>query len=136
MKLADMKMRSCDVHGCGHFGASRGSRTHMGIDLECNPGVDILSPIDGVVSKIGFPYADPNKNFIRYVEITKADYKFRFFYVSPSVEVGDDIKVDDIIGESQCLGQFYPGITEHIHFEVKNPKGIRIDPTIAYLSML
>lgn len=135
MNIFDLDIRGCDSQGCGEFGASRGSRKHIGVDLCCDPGTEIKSPVPGVVTKLGWPYGNPNKVHIRYVQITQGDYNYRVFYVDPSVEVGQQVTSDTVIGNSQALGTFYRGITEHIHFEIKNNEGGVIDPTPLVLAM-
>jgi murein DD-endopeptidase MepM/ murein hydrolase activator NlpD len=135
MKIGDFKLRQPDKFGSGFFGASRGDRSHNGIDLEAIIGTQIESPLKGVVTKLGWPYAQPERSHIRYVEVTdpSKEYRFRFFYTQPVVEVGDEIEIGDVLGVSQLLSTMYPGITEHIHFEIKNSKDEYIDPTPVYL---
>lgn len=118
--------RKPDRHGAGHYGASRGTRTHRGIDLAAQPGSLILSNVDGVVTKLGYPYADHLE--YRYVEITAGLIRHRFFYVEPLVNFGQDVAVGDIIGEVQDLSPLYEGITPHIHYEQKMGNKY-LDPT-------
>lgn len=119
-------VRGSDPHGSGAWLASRGTREHEGIDLACYPESLVCSLQDGEVTKLGYPYA--SKLELRYVEVTNKDgQQLRYFYVQPLVNIGDTIKAGDIIGKSQCLGVYYPGITEHVHFEVKE-NGKKIDP--------
>ena len=128
-------IRGTDKHGSGAFGASRGSRTHNGVDLACYKDSIIGSPCEGVVTKRGFPYSqdDQRKHHLRYVEITdKYDRKHRVFYAFPSVEAGDLVFVGMDIGVSQGLADIYPGITDHIHYEIIedgeyiNPEGVSV----------
>lgn len=133
MDVWQMGIRESDSYGSGHFGASRGGRTHKGVDLICPAGELVGAPVDGVVTKLGYPYAKHLE--YRYVEITNNGYAFRVFYVLPTVQVGDKVKTGDIIGESQDLQPLYPGITDHIHFEIKGPKGQHIDPTPVVAAM-
>lgn len=133
MNIYDLEPRKPDVQGSGHFGASRGGRSHMGLDLAAEPGTPIHAPINGCVTKIGWPYADPNKRHIRYVQVTAGDYDFRVFYVDPCVAVGDTVTVDTVIGHGQSTGEFYPGITEHVHFEIKRGRDY-IDPTPVFIA--
>lgn len=128
MNLYELKQRECDTQGCGHWGASRGSRRHNGVDLECNIGTSINAPISGKVTKLGFPYGASDKLHLRYVEIESSDYFFRVFYVDPAVKVGDEVALDTVIGHSQELGCFFPGITEHVHFEIKDKHENYVDP--------
>lgn len=116
-----------DAQGAGHFGAPRGSRTHLGVDYACTPGAAVLAVEAGVVTRLGFPYGDDLS--YRYVEITDADGKrARYFYVLPAVDEGDPVDAGEEIGFSQALGRRYEGITEHIHFEVKDHNGAICDP--------
>ena len=124
-----MKIRDQDAWGNGHYGATRGTRTHNGVDLVCVPDEPFLSPLTGLVTKVGYPYGDPERRYIRYVEITSKGHKFRFFYLNPLVKVGDNITKNDIIGTVISLQRFYPNITEHVHFEIINQQGEFIDPT-------
>lgn len=117
MITAKLKKRGTDKWGSGEFGASRGDRTHNGIDYACEPGTQICSPYAGKVTKLGYPYGDDLS--FRYVEVT--DYsqrQHRIFYVEPSVEVGKFIADGEVVGVSQKLGNRYPEITEHVHYEV------------------
>lgn len=127
--LAGLPIRTLDAYGEGIYGASRGDRTHKGVDLACYPGTDICPIYAGKVTKLGFPYKDDLT--FRYVEVTvPLGLRMRFFYVDPQVEVGDSVRAETIIGRSQDLSKRYPkGITNHVHFEVKNSKGEYIDPT-------
>jgi len=120
-------LRGRDCFGLGHFGASRGERTHNGVDHACIPNSQIFSPVEGEVTKLGYPYG--NDLSFRYVQITtKEGYNVRVFYVKPRVSEGDHVNEDDIIGVSQELGKRYPKITEHVHLEVKDMQGRYVDP--------
>lgn len=113
--------RGTDKWGSGDFGASRGNRTHRGIDYQCV----VVSPVTGEVTKIGYPYSDALE--YRYVQITdKSGYDVRCFYVDPLVEVGDRVLEGAVIGRMQSLQKRYPGITDHVHVEVKTPDGVFI----------
>lgn len=120
-------IRGRDNYGSGAYGASRGDRTHQGIDFVAAPGMIALSTCDGIVSKLGYPYA--NHLEYRYVQITTSNNKdHRYFYVEPTVKVGESIKKGDPIGIVQDLSIIYPnGMTNHVHFEVKE-KGVYLDP--------
>jgi len=126
MKLI-LPPRRKDIFGCGHFGASRGNRTHNGIDYACTPESKIFSPVEGKVTKLGYPYSDDL--YFRYVQVTtKEGYNVRVFYVEPFIVVGDYVNESVIIGASQSLDKRYPNITEHIHLEIKGVNGQFIDP--------
>ena len=118
--------RGNDVHGSGHYGASRGHRKHNGVDYSAVIGSVVHSLCDGKVTKLGFPYNDDYS--YRYVEVTdKNGFAVRYFYVCPSVNLGDMVKKDDSLGSVQNLGKRYKNITNHIHFEIE-VNGENIDP--------
>ena len=128
--LVNAPLRGDDKHGSGYYGAPRGGRKHKGVDIACYKGSEVLSLSEGKVTKIGYPY-DPNdskKGHLRYVQISYGDYDFRYFYVHPTVSIGDRVIKGDTLGITQGLTDIYPGITDHYHFEVKengkiiNPK--------------
>ena len=117
----ELRKRISDKWGAGHFGASRGSRIHHGIDYICPPESQVLSPVTGKITKLGYAYKkDENENPYRYVQITAQDDKqHRVFYVEPILAVGRYVREGDIIGFSQDLGERYQGITPHVHYEIK-----------------
>lgn len=119
MITAKLKHRGADKWGSGEFGASRGDRTHSGIDYACEPGMLICAPVSGVITKLGYPYADDLS--FRYVQITNDHGQdYRVFYVEPRVEEGWEIRHGDVIGECQDLRDRYPGMVNHVHLEIKH----------------
>lgn len=120
-------LRGEDIWGSGAFGARRGYNKHRGIDIACYQGSQIISPVSGFITKIGFPYSQNDssksgrlKRRLRYIQVTDYDHcDARFFYVSANYEAGSEISRGDILGTSQGLEDVYKGITDHIHFEVK-----------------
>lgn len=123
--------------GSGDFGAPRGNRKHNGRDYKVNPGDDVYSHVSGVVTKIGFPYAqtgktkkDALKAALRYVEVTDSitRLKHRFFYIDSAVKIGDPISKGTLIGSCQNLLDIWPSMTNHVHYEVKDDGGNYIDP--------
>lgn len=119
--------RKSDSFGSGHYGASRGSRKHSGVDYACYPKSKIFSPVTGQVTKLGYPYADDTS--FRYVQVTTREgYDVRVFYVNPSVNLNDQVNENSIIGSSQELGKRYPEITEHVHLEIKGKNGKFVNP--------
>ena len=128
MILVSPPLRNLDQWGEGHYGASRGSRIHQGIDLACVPGSKVYPHSGGIVTKLGYPYGDDLT--FRYVEITTAlGYKERYFYVDPLVAIDAIVHPSTCIGVSQKLGNRYANITEHIHFEIKHGGGY-INPSV------
>lgn len=118
-----------DSAGDGRFGAKRGARKHMGVDLSCFPGSVLLCSVSGTVTKHGYCYRDDP--MWRYVEVTDSGgLRHRYFYVEPLARIGASVSVDDAIGVAQDITLRYPGqgMTPHIHYEVKTASGRYIDP--------
>lgn len=82
-----------------------------------------MSVVDGVVHKIGYPYAGDHR---RYIAVkTSAGLIVRQLYVEPmkGLIVGSSVKAGNVIGTYQGLGKRYPGITEHVHVDVWKDDG-------------
>ncbi|RLA60150.1 MAG: M23 family peptidase [Epsilonproteobacteria bacterium] len=128
-----LKIRN-DKAGSGEFGSSRdgGSRTHSGVDFISKPESQVLTPVSGKITKLGYPYADDLS--YRYVQITDEEgNKHRMFYVQPGKElaIGQQVFQYDPIGIAQDVSRRYPdrGMTPHVHYEIKDKLGKFIDPT-------
>ena len=126
-------VRGVDKHGAGAYGASRGSRKHRGIDIACYAGSRLALISSGTITKIGYPYSpnDPKKGHLRYVQVTDDyGYDIRYLYCKLSIplEIGVRVHSNQLILETQGLLDVYPGITDHFHFEVKDPSGKYINP--------
>jgi len=122
--------RTSDAYGYGVFGAPRdgGSRPHLGVDFKATAGQPVKAPISGYVTKIGYAYSGDTN--LKFVEITNPalHYKARVFYVDPDVEVGDAVHLGQTVGTSHTLQDKYPGgMTDHVHLEITNPAGRKID---------
>jgi len=121
--------RGHDDFGDGNFGARRdgGSRDHEGVDYVATAGQDVRAPISGYVTKIGYAYSGSSD--LKFVEITNPalGYVARAFYVTPGVEVGQSVRLGQTIGTDQSLQGHYPGITDHVHLEVMQPGGERVN---------
>jgi murein DD-endopeptidase MepM/ murein hydrolase activator NlpD len=122
--------RQTDAYGEGRFHAPRdgGEREHEGVDYVATAGQTVEAPISGYVARIGFAYSDDTQ--LRYVEIDNPALHLtaRVFYVDPAVEVGDTVAVGHPIGRAHTLQHRYPrGITDHVHLEIANAKGRKLD---------
>jgi peptidoglycan LD-endopeptidase LytH len=122
--------RTVDAYGHGYFGASRdgGVREHEGVDWVAEPDQNVVAPISGYVTKIGFAYASAPE--LKFVEITNPalGYVARVFYVDPAVEVGDALRLGQVIGQAHSLQAKYPGgMTDHVHMELTGPDQHRFD---------
>lgn len=114
-------MRGCDSQGCGQFGAGRRYGSHQGADYAATLGQDVLAVTGGVVDKVGYTYADDLS--YRYVRISTVDgYSVRQLYIAPAsgIAVSSSVTAGQVIGTYQGLGNRYPGITEHVHVDVRH----------------
>ncbi len=117
-------MRRQDKWGSGHFGASRGSRSHGGIDLVADVGEKILSPVDGTITRVAYPYAN-DLSYTGAVIDAGGGVEVRIYYIG-GVEPGA-VKAGQEIGVAQDLRKRYSGITNHVHVEVR-VDGAKVDP--------
>lgn len=127
-----LEPREHDAYGAGQFGARRdgGSRRHEGVDYRAQAGQDVDAPISGYVTKIGYAYAGSSD--LKFVEITNPalGYAARVFYIEPTVEIGQSLRLGETIGQAHGLQSRYPGgMTDHVHMEVITPGQKRIDAT-------
>lgn len=122
-------MRGYDDFGSGAFGASRdgGKRKHEGVDYVVAPGAAVRSPISGEVARLGYAYRGVGGYRIVEVVNSKTKIKARVFYVAPSVAVGDEVVAGQEIGVAQDLNARYPGITNHVHVELRDRRQQLID---------
>lgn len=127
----DMEVRGCDPKGCGHYGASRGSRKHSGIDLVIQKGEPVYSPITGYVSRYPYPYASDLK--YKGIEIIgegeHKDLKVKIFYCVPVAQRNAKVVKGQKVAVAQAINEKYgKAMTNHIHVEFyKN--NVRVDPT-------
>ena len=129
-----MHSRTSDPYGSGQFGAPRDhhSRNHRGLDIVANPGDAVLSPIDGDVVREAIPYAPFSGLLIEGTGVY-AGYTVKLFYVE--ARACGRVAAGTSIGHVQNLQWKYPGITNHIHMEVRF-QGRLLSPTDAYTMCL
>jgi len=127
-----LEKRIGDVWGSGEFGAPRGTRTHKGIDYDCPVGAVVHTPVDGKVTKLGYPYSDDLT--FRYCEVTDKDSaRHRLFYIEPTVKQGDIVQAGDAVGIQQDISGRYrdenkPPMHNHVHYEILMQNGTPINP--------
>ena len=121
--------RGDDRYGEGRFHAARdgGPAATKASTTSPRAGQSVEAPISGYVAKIGFAYK--NESTLRYVEIENPALHMsaRVFYVNPDVAVGDTVAVGRSIGHAQSLARRYRGITDHVHLELEDGRGRKLD---------
>ena len=122
-------VRGIDAFGSGDFGARRdaGKRKHHGVDYVATAGQAVRAPISGEVARLGYAYG--RSSDLRVIEIANSDTKYtaRVLYVAPNVEVGDVVVAGQEIGAAQDLNGRYPGITNHVHIELRDERRRLLD---------
>lgn len=125
-------IRKRDKWGKGHYGAARGKRLHNGIDIVAPLGADVFSPINAKVVRLSYPYAKDLSYtglLLEGIGIHKG-YSIKIFYIKPLSNMkGKILTIGEKIGSVQDLTIKYPGITNHIHIEVKF-NGIKKNPKL------
>jgi murein DD-endopeptidase MepM/ murein hydrolase activator NlpD len=130
--------RGNDPTGFGHFGASRGSRTHKGHDIVCVKGESVVSMIKGKVTKIGYAYSEALQ--FRYVQVENKNYKVWLMYLEPSegIKVGKEVCEGDRVGYCLDVAEYHHKksprrdglkMIPHLHIQMWE-NGILIDPNI------
>ena len=141
------KERGIDGAGSGKFGAGRVSRNHNGVDILSTDGDQILSPMDGYISKVGYRIYTNKCAYLVGVDITGVGiyegYKIRLFYVKSNLSKNTPVNRGDVIGSQQSLNNnCYPKrynrggeykMKNHVHVELyyngvlKNPSNYNWD---------
>jgi murein DD-endopeptidase MepM/ murein hydrolase activator NlpD len=113
-----------DSQGHGYYGAPRGARKHAGTDYICSPKQDVVAPIDGVITRIAYPYTDKKYEGV----ILENDFvRLKIFYFIPIPRlIGKQVRQGDVIGYAQDIRKKYGDkMIPHIHLEIDS-----IDPNL------
>lgn len=116
------ELRGMDRYGSGAFKAprKRGSRRyeHRGVDYATRPAERIYAPVGGIV-RLGKSYADSPSHDLLAIS-PKPGIEVVLMYVRPLVfGNGEEVYGGDLIGHATSLQNRYPGITDHVHLEVR-----------------
>ena len=127
-------VRKSDRYGSGEYGASRGRRTHDGVDYIAQAEQTVVSPISGRVLKISWPYASGvDANVLEGVEIQASDgTKCWVWYLKPSVNIINQVVKAGVtvIGKAKTLSNRYSkDITDHVHVRLQTRFGSSINPS-------
>ena len=111
------------------------SGIHNGIDLVGTGSTldDIIAHSDGTVVSVRKNYNKTDKTGGSYGNYVKIKHKNGYYtlyahlkYGSVKVKVGDIVKKGQLIGRMGNTGHSFGA---HLHFEVRNTKDVKIDPT-------
>ncbi|CAM4615007.1 unnamed protein product [Leuciscus chuanchicus] len=106
------RIRRCDRLGCGNYGAKRGNRKHLGLDIACTDGATVYAPFDVKLNGRSRPYG--NKNAIDDgINLSGKGLCLKLFYVKPDRYTGT-LKKGQRIGSMLPMQSVYRGITSHM----------------------
>ena len=120
------EIRGCDKQGCGYWGASRDNgRKHWGVDYVSEPGQEVIASFSGMA------YEQKSVDYPGVI-IAGEDYTSKALYVTPSAEIakagykGVWVMEGEVIGRANDIRGRYPGITNHVHFELYGNRALEI----------
>ena len=121
-----MLVRKNDKWGSGVFGASRGERPHLGVDLSLRPNAPFFAPVDMEIYSTSIPYS--NDSTYSGYKFTYHDgsntYDGRLWYVNPDASLlGKTIRKGEFLGYAQDLTLKYPDMNNHAHFQLRQTEG-------------
>lgn len=117
--IVGMTSRRMDRHGSGQFGSTRSGHSHQGLDIVSRAGETVFSPIEGQVIRQAHPYKDDSslEGVVIRGSGDHAGYEVKLFYVQ-GLFCGH-VSPGSPVGVAQDLTTKYPGITNHVHMEVR-----------------
>ena len=115
----------------GHYGAARAGRPlgHQGLDLSTGKGTQVYAPEAGKYTFANTPNSGTGRMAILEGDSGK---KYRFLHMdSTSIASGSRVDMGDPIAKSGNSGKKKDGsgYDTHLHIEVFDSKGRRLDPT-------
>jgi len=114
------RVRESDKWGSGRYRASRGKKVHHGCDYICEPGQEVVSPINGLIVRLKIPYSETVSGvFFSGVLIQAKNCVITLFYFEPYKDlIKGKVSLGQPIGIAQDISLKYPGITPHIHLQI------------------
>ncbi|KAF3703988.1 Leukocyte cell-derived chemotaxin-2 [Channa argus] len=110
--------RTSDNWGKGSYGAPRGTRKHLGLDIVCKDGSAVYAPFDVTLNGKVTVYTDPAKSAINSgINLQGQGLCFKLFYVNPDRTSGS-VRKGERIGTMMPMQSVYPGITSHVHVQM------------------
>jgi len=109
------------------FGAARDGHVHEGQDVFAPAGTELVAVRGGTVLEAG---SDADRGNHVAIYSAEADQTYVYFHMlsTPEVEVGEEVRGGQAVGELGCTGSCYG---DHLHFEVHEGEGAEapaIDP--------
>jgi len=120
--------------GAYHAKRSRDGRPrlHEGIDFVAVPGTPLVAPAPSRFIRFADPYPDAVDSRLGGAVLrTPNNWEIKFLYcrVDDNIREGRLLRRGERFAVAQSLQKLYPGIQDHVHVEVFNPSGERVNPT-------
>ncbi|XP_061555641.1 probable ATP-dependent RNA helicase DDX17 isoform X3 [Phycodurus eques] len=110
--------RTSDIWGQGHFGAPRGGRSHLGLDIACDDSSVVYAPFDVTLRGRIIVYSDPKKAAINNgINLEGEGLCVKLFYVNPD-RISGSVSKGQRLGVMMPMQAVYPGITSHVHVQM------------------
>lgn len=115
------RIRKSDLWGSGAFGASRGNRPHLGIDLIYSPDEQVRAPFKLKIDRVSFPYATSDYSGIAFTASSgDTMYDGRMWYFEPDINlIGKTVRKGQVIGTAQQINKKYSGMINHLHLQLE-----------------
>lgn len=115
------RVRKSDNWGSGQFGASRGNRPHLGIDLNYSPDEQVRAPFPMSIYRVSNPYSTSSYSGIAFAASSNnIDYDGRLWYFEPNDDIiGKTVRKGQVIGYAQQINEKYPGMINHLHLQLQ-----------------
>ncbi|XP_078390011.1 leukocyte cell-derived chemotaxin-2-like [Cetorhinus maximus] len=118
------RVRGTDGYGSGFYGAPRGRRTHLGVDVICSDGSKVLAPFTGRMVRQAKPYGN-NNAIDNGAMLEGSGYCVKMFYIKPKNNLRS-FRKGDVIGTLLNIQDVYPGMISHVHIQMCDTS---VDPT-------
>lgn len=128
------RIRKSDNWGSGAFGASRGNRPHLGIDLVYSPDEQVRAPFAMSINRVSYPYASSLFSGIAFTTTSNSiDYDGRLWYFEPNDDIiGKTVRKGQVLGFAQQINSKYPGMINHLHLQLQKTNAKKNEDDIEY----
>ncbi|XP_078392761.1 leukocyte cell-derived chemotaxin-2-like [Cetorhinus maximus] len=118
------RLRGTDGYGSGFYGAPRGRRTHLGVDVICSDGSTVDAPFTGRMVKMVIPFGN-NHAIENGAMLEGSGYCVKMFPIA-ALRYNGSVTKGEVIGRLLNIQDVYPGITSHVHIQMCDTS---VDPT-------
>ncbi len=102
------------------FGAARSGHVHSGQDVFAPTGTPLVAVTDGVIADAGSDGSQGNYVYL-YDPARERTYVYMHMVEPATVRAGDEVEAGERLGGVGCTGSCWG---EHLHFEIRDGKGI------------